>query len=574
MATTGFTMPGLLPRSIGDSTLRGEKGIYIMDLKGGHEEMGAQMGGLVRGIVDAIVTKYYRDLPEKLIAHSYAGHLSRVLPPRIANAIYALFRRLNGNKLGDEMSGFIRSHCEAMDIDPREGVNALLFADILHYLAGKTFASMSPPGGCSGFFARDKATKDGKVVVGRNFDFFGRGIWNEHQTITVIRPRGKQAYFWVGSLGIPFGGFGLNEAGIALLTFTKFCRDVSLRGRPLMTICLEIMESAASLDDVVDIIARENRIASLSFLMVDTKTRDARVIGFSAKHMEILNPENDYLIQTNHYMTEEMMKLEVAPSAWLRHSRARITRLEHLLQENYGAIDPALAVKFMSDPVDPFEGRKRVVGDIIASTNNAMSLVLSPDDDAIYIAHGDFPVCHSDKFLGFRISALFKGEADASSSVADLPGAGHLDDIEKAAVLHYEDAWSEYLHHNDISLAVYHLRRAAELIPDEPIFHRTAGLLLLKSGFYRDAMIHLEKNAAPDYRVAKVKAESLLWAGRCRDLLGQRDQAAEYYKQAIAIGDAEMSAAAGRGLKKPFVKSGLNNLDVELVTGSPLVKYA
>jgi hypothetical protein len=31
---------------------------------------------------------------------------------------------------------------------------------------------------CSGFFACGGATKGGKLLIGRNFDFFGRGVWN------------------------------------------------------------------------------------------------------------------------------------------------------------------------------------------------------------------------------------------------------------------------------------------------------------------------------------------------------------------------------------------------------------
>jgi hypothetical protein len=565
------TLRELLPRAAGGGSLRREKDIYIMDLRGGYDEMGVQMALLVRGIVDDYVTKYYRELPEKLISHSFVSHISRVLPPRIASALYGLFVRGSQSRLGPELRMFVESFYRTLDINPRAGVRAIFFADLLHYLAGRAFTPIAPPPACSGFFARGAATLGGKTIVGRNFDFYGRGIWNEHQTITVIRPRGQLAFLWVGSLGVPFGGFGINEAGIALMPHTNFTRDVTLRGRPLFQFVSEIFHTARSLDDVVEIVGRGTRCVGLSFLMVDTKAHDARAVGFSAHRMEVIEPKDDYLIRTNHYLTGEMKAVEVAPSAWSRHSNSRFMRLDQLIRDNYGSITPGLTVSFMSDTLDINEGRKRIVGDLIPASNNAMSVVLSPDDDAIHIAHGDYPVCHSDVFRGFRLSALFKGDAEVS--MPDLDGGHQLNGDEKAALFHFEEAWSEYLDRGDSDRAVFHLRRAAEILPDEPIFHRLAGLILLKHGNFNAALIHLEVNAAPDYRCEKVRAESLLWGGRANDLVGNRERALDYYRKALEVDDPEMSPAAARGLKKPYSKSSLINVDLEFITGTPIVKY-
>ncbi|HOX27829.1 MAG TPA: C45 family autoproteolytic acyltransferase/hydrolase, partial [bacterium] len=428
-----------LPKKFGPASLRAEKGLFIMDVEGEFGEIGGQIAELSKGITDDYIMRYFRYLPEKLISHSIASHISVLIPPRLSNALYSLFYKRNKKNIGPKFEQYMESYCKAFDVDPREGLKTILFPDILHWLAGKSFTPMAMHHGCSGFFARGAASKDGKVIVGRNFDFYGRGIWNASQSITVVRNKGAVPYFWIGTLGVPFGGFAMNEAGICLMPFTNFCKDVSMKGQTLFSMVVEILETARNLDDAVRIVQSKDRIASLSFLLIDRAARDARVVGFSAHRTEVLNPVDDFLIRTNHYITDNMKETEVASFAWNRHSTARYTRLEQLIKENYGAVTPELAVKFMSDNFDPFEGRRRTVGDIVAATNNSMSIVLDSDNDSLYIAHGDYPVCQSDKFLGFSVKGIFK-KGGSAALPNDLEGGKQLDENEKRALAHYEEA--------------------------------------------------------------------------------------------------------------------------------------
>ena len=98
-------------------------------------------------------------------------------------------------------------------------------------------------------------------------------------------------------------------------------------------------------------------------------------------------------------------------------------------------------------------------------------------------------------------------------------------------------------------------------------------MMLLKSGQYADALFHLEICAAPNYRQKNLKAEALLWVGRCYDLLGMRQEAIDYYQKALEVEDKEISPAAGRHLKRPFSPKELKYVEVEFVTGGTLAKY-
>ena len=44
---------------------------------------------------------------------------------------------------------------------------------------------------------------------------------------------------------------------------------------------------------------------------------------FSVRHHEVVLPENDILVRTNHYKTEAMKQFEVAPHPWQQNSQGR-----------------------------------------------------------------------------------------------------------------------------------------------------------------------------------------------------------------------------------------------------------
>ncbi|MFA6450365.1 MAG: C45 family autoproteolytic acyltransferase/hydrolase [bacterium] len=566
--------PFPLPRNSGPASLRSEKGMLVMHTSGSFEEMGRQHGELVRGVVDDYVMEYYRNMIEVMVAHSAVSHISRAIPPRIAKLLYYIFHRANRKTIGEPMIQLQKGFTDALGLPNKVGERVIIFADILHFLAGRAMAPMAMPAlGCSAFYARGAATQGGKQILGRNFDFYGRGLWDAYQCVKVFHPKDSQSYFWIGAVGIPVGGFAMNQSGICIMPFTNFIKDVAISGRPLFTLAGEILSNATNLSEAVKIMETGPRIGGLSFLIGDTRAGDAAAVGFTSHHMEIVRPEKDYLVRTNHHVTEEMQKLQVAPTAWWRHSTARYMRLSEMIKERYGRLTLDDAVDMMSDAVDPREGRKRIVGDIVASTNNAMSIVLSPDEDTIYIANGSFPVCFGEKYIGLKLSELFKGGANSADAGDLAGGAGKLNVKEKEALEHYEQAWTEHLNYFDDARAVFHLRRAAEILPDEPIFDRMAGLFLLKLGRFEDALAHLSRNSAYEYRDSRMKAESLLWLARGNDLIGRRDQAIQLYRKAIEQNDKEISCSAERGLRKPYKKNSLLMMDLEPIIGNPIVKY-
>lgn len=555
----------VLERSGG--TLVRKKGIYIVQLRGSYAEMGRQHAELTSQVCGDVVFQYMNGLIKKLVAHAV---------PSLAGPADSLLKRWfhwrNRADIDENMRALLRAMANVSGLDPVQAEHTFLISDILHYLAGRSLALLAPSPMCSGFFACGEATKDGKVLIGRNFDFFGRGVWNTNNAIIVLHPESGQRFCWLGALSTPVSGQGFNESGLVLSLHTKFTRDVCTKGAPLFTIVHDVLARCKTLDEAIARITAKPRMVGLTIFVADTRARTAAAVGFSARHVEIVRPENGVLVRTNHYTTEEMKRMEPTLHSWRANSYGRFQRLTELLHENRGALTVEDVPKLLSDCVDPFEQRKRVTGSIVAGANNVQSIVMSPEDNALWLAKGDYPVCHSECYYGFRISALLDGDT-AQYEIDDLPGGNQLNETERAAVYEYEQAWSAYLDHLDSSQAVFHLLRATELLPDEVIFPRMAGIILLKEKKFEPALPLLLRNTEYDYRDAIMRAESHVWAGRCLDLLGRRDEAIEHYMIAASIDAPPVSTAAKRHLIKTFRRRDLIHVAPEFIIGTGLAKY-
>lgn len=567
VATDGSQQQELNLERSGGALVR-RKGVYIVQLRGSYADMGRQHGELAAAVTGDVVFQYMNGLLAKLVAHTVPSFLT--IP--VDALLKWWFHLRNREDLGEEMRAHLGAMAKAYGLAPATAERLFLVPDIVHYLAGRGCVRLAAPPACSGFFACGTATKNGKLLIGRNFDFFGRGVWNTNNAIIVMHPRNGQRICWLGALGVTASGQGFNESGLVIGLHTKFTRDVRTKGLPLYRIVRDVLAECTTLEEAIACITARPRICGLTLFVVDTKARTAAAVGFSAEHAEVVRPENDVLIRTNHYTTADMKRLEVAPHPWRANSYGRFQRLDELLQEKRGTLSEGDVPVLLSDCVDPFEQRKRIAGSIVAGANNVQSIVMSPDDDALWVASGDYPVCHSERFLGFRVSALLEGSVD-NCEIGDLPGARQLDEAERAALFEYEQAWSEYVDHLDTERAIFHLLRAAELLPGEVMFARLAGILLLKSRKYERALPLLIRNTEYDYRDQLMLAESHIWLGRCLDLLGRRAEAIAQYDVAAKLDAPPISKAAARHRYRPFKVWQLLDVLPELVVGTGLAKY-
>ena len=176
--------------------------------------------------------------------------------------------------------------------------------------------------------------------LARNFDFYGPRVWGRHRAIKVSIPPSGQPWLWAGPLGIPVGGFGVNASGIAVMPFTNFTRDLSLRGLPLFTLMQTILEESHSLDDALAYLERARRHGGISLLVADMQRGETAAIAVGARRLLVDRPRDGVLVRTNHHHELDRPP-QPGMSMWQRHSRSRWQRLDRLARDlPPGATEP------------------------------------------------------------------------------------------------------------------------------------------------------------------------------------------------------------------------------------------
>ncbi len=211
----------------------------------------------------------------------------------------------------------------------------------------------SPLLGCTAFAAAGPATLNGHLYLGRNFDFEGPPIFDKDKAVIFFKPKGKIPFAsvaWTGMMGVVTG---LNTQGIFVAVNAARTDDKGKEGVPVELLLREVLETARSLDEAIEIVRQRPVLVPDFYLIGDGKTNEAAVIERSPTRTEVRRSK-DLLPLTNHALTpafaadKENERLKTYMT-----SGARFARLQELLGQNRGIIDQYKALEILRDKRAP-----------------------------------------------------------------------------------------------------------------------------------------------------------------------------------------------------------------------------
>ena len=319
--------------------------------------------------------------------------------------------------------------------------------------------------GCSSFSAWGSATRDGKLVFGKNMDNLDLPGIREGRILVICDPEHGFGHANVTHPGMLAVDGGLNEDGIAMMTHYSPSVNETMQGCGIGTLSRLILQTAHSVDDAVNILTVYPRCTGINYHVADAKVNQAAVIETNARETAVRRPFNEEVLwSTNHYncypgwrgyygrnMVEgqkPVFRLRDTTSieAWQESLRdpanswidatGRFRRYERLLAEQSGRIDFETGIEILRDrhhpdtgelrPWDvPARGRNDGVtisfflarktfsektrfyksdeeACITGQTGNLWSLVATPGTGDFRVALSDFPA-HRGAFLHFNL---------------------------------------------------------------------------------------------------------------------------------------------------------------------------
>jgi len=370
----------------------------------------------------------------------------------------------------------------------------------------------SPLLGCTAFAAMRDATAHGDsataghLILGRNFDFEGPPIFDADKAVLFFRPSapGKLAFAsvaWTGMTGVVTG---LNSAGIYASLNALRSDDKGTTGVPVELLLREIMESAHTLDEAIALVQSRPVFVPDLYLLGDGNLREAAVVERSPTR-SIVRRSHDVLGVANHALSSEFqgdreshrLRTELT-------SGARQARVDELLLEHRGRIDPKTALSILRDKRGVGEkklglGNRNALDALIATH----SVVVDATARVLWIGQGPHAL---GRYIAFDLRRELADvprqqepptapgasaanattvAADSSGLVRDLPEDETLHSDDYRAFLDAEQALrsSDFLgQRGDIDRAIEQAQRAVSLQPlHSDARKRLADLLLQRS---------------------------------------------------------------------------------------------
>jgi len=249
------------------------EGTMVLHLRGTPYEMGYQHGALAKEKakkVEAGFNQMIERAKREVGLPTFASKL-------ILDVVYRLCMNHIPERLQREMEGI----ADGAGID-------LKTIHRLHAVSEVTERN------CSVFAVWGKATKDGKMYFGRNFDWMMDSGMQEAAALILYEPeeKGMIPFASAGYVGLVGVLSAMNMDGVAIGQIGAVTRDQSFAGLPLMLMMRRVVEESHNVDDATAILTKVKRTVGYNYVVADAKANTARAYETCAHHCAVFK-DND-----------------------------------------------------------------------------------------------------------------------------------------------------------------------------------------------------------------------------------------------------------------------------------------
>lgn len=376
-----------------------ESGLWELYVEGDGYERGIANGMLTKELHDFQEEAFFRqiqllvpDLNYLKFLKYFVGYFNRHLPDHITDEYKEEI--LGISKYANDKYDFIAPKYHRI-------LNYHGAHDIGHALQDKNMTV-----GCTSFSVWDEKSEDGKLLVGRNFDFYSGDEFAKNKIVQFTNP--KQGYkfatvTWSGFIG---ACSGMNEKGITVTINAAKSSIPTDAATPIALLAREILQYAKNIEEAIAIAQKRNVFVSESILIGSASDNKTISIEKSPTKMDVYEVSNsNQIICPNHYQGPEYQNdLTNLNNQIESSSLYRNIRLKQLLK-NRKTINYTQAADILRDQKGLNEANIGMTNE--KSLNQLLAhhaVIFKPQDKLMWVSANPF---QCGKFICYNLDNVF-----------------------------------------------------------------------------------------------------------------------------------------------------------------------
>ena len=259
---------------------------------------------------------------------------------------------------------------------------------------------------CTSFSVWNDKSKDGSLLVGRNFDFYFGDNFAQEKIVSFYKPEKGFKFIMITWGGMIGAVSGMNDNGLTVtMNSVKSSMPTTAR-TPLCIIGREILQYASTIAEAFDIAKKHETFISASFMIGSAKDKKSAVIEKSITNTFLFETdEQDFIACTNHFQSKEFADdplniQNIKESA----SEYRLLRTKELIKQK--------SKTDVNDFVEILRNQKGINEEQIGISNekaiNQMiahhSIIFKPEELKVWVSTNNFQL---GEFICYDLNEIF-----------------------------------------------------------------------------------------------------------------------------------------------------------------------
>jgi isopenicillin-N N-acyltransferase-like protein len=381
---------------------------WLKHHKSGLWELYVEGDGYERGVANGMLTKELHEFQEEAFFKQiqilvpnlnylkflkyFVGYFNRHLPNHITE------------EYKEEILGISKFASDKFDFIAPKYHRILNYHgahDIGHALQDKNMTV-----GCTSFSVWDKKSEDGKLLVGRNFDFYSGDDFAKNKIVQFTNPTKGYKFATVTWSGFIGACSGMNEKGITVTINAAKSSIPTDVATPIALLAREILQYSKNISEAIEIAKKRDVFVSESILVGSAFDNKTISIEKSPTKMDIYEVANsNQIICPNHYQGKAYQNdLANLNNQIESSSLYRNFRLKQLLINNK-TINYTQAAKILRDQKGVNEKNIGLTNE--KSLNQLLAhhaVIFKPQDKLMWVSANPF---QSGEFICYNLDSVF-----------------------------------------------------------------------------------------------------------------------------------------------------------------------